>query len=214
MSVTRIIAPSKKYPPMQRTFAWYQTPDGVAMCDLAYQKTGFGEKCFLVCPICGARRQFLYVCNHNAVCRDHLLINGRFRGGAYNGIQYTTKGGSDRIAYTMRKIAEKHFIDYRIGNDPLSYVAADKRPRYMPKKKFADVMARLDLLERLRDNAIMATFPLFGRSAAHLEKNVPLIAAIERSSIEELSDLSWYVEDMSLAQYLYGQDWGFPLLEE
>lgn len=194
--------------------AWYQTPDGAAMCDLEYQRTGYGEKAFLVCPICGKRRQYLYVCNHNAVCRDHLLINGRFRGGAYHGIQYTTKGGAERIAYTMRKIADKHFIDFSIGSDPIDLLFRDERPRYMPKKKFADVIARLAMLERMRDAAIFATFPLFGKSAAHLERNVPLIAAIERSSIEELSALDWYVETMSLAQYVYRQDWGFPILEE
>lgn len=188
-----------------RGSAWYQTPEGCAGVDLSYQRTGYGEKAFLVCPICGKRRERLYISNWRVGCRDHLT-----NGGLYRGIQYTTKGGADRIEYTMRKIADKHGIVLTIGDAPIDYLIADKRPPFMFKRKFADLIARLDLLDRMRGHAILAAGHLFSRTAAHLENNVPLIGLIERGSTEELAKIRQYQETMTLAQRLYRQDWGFP----
>lgn len=210
MSYTRIEAPTRKHPPISPGKAFYQTPNGLAFVDLDYQKTGYGKKAFLVCPMCGKRRQYLIVCRNNVCCNDHLLHNGTFKGGHYNGIQYTTKGGMDRIAYTMKKIAEKNYIPFRVGDDPTLCLIRDQRPRYMRKRKFADVIARLNILDELRCTAIIKTFPFGKRTAAHLENNVPIIALIERCSIEELSQFKKYAEEMSFAQTVYKQDWGFP----
>lgn len=107
---------------------------------LAYQKTGYGQKRFFVCPGCEKRVEYLYITEKDILkCRQCSGIR-------YKGIQDTTKGGYDEIAYRMKRYARKHDIDFDF---PFTYLAFanDKRCN---KQKFRHCLVVLQALENMR----------------------------------------------------------------
>ena len=207
MGIVTLYTPTKTKggKPLCEGLAWYQTEEGCVGVDLAYQKTGYGQRAFLICPICGARREKLYISNWRVGCRLHVS-----HGGVYRGIQRTTKGGADRIVYTMRKMSEKAFVPFALDRDYYLAICDDDRPRYMNKFKFADLMARLYVLNELRCRVLFETYLSRHGGRGRLEENVELIRFIERGKPEELRGTGLYDSIMSFAQWRYGKDWGFP----
>jgi len=110
-----------------------------------WQLTGFGEKPFLVCPVCGKRRVKLYDYDRQYICRQCYPIN------VYKGIQHTTPGGKDHIAYIMIRYAKKTGIEMKRG--PFCYFDYDK-PKYKNWDKWADDLKVLQALESMRFQAI------------------------------------------------------------
>lgn len=111
---------------------------------LVYQKTGYGQKRFFLCPSCEKRVEHLYVTSKGILkCRKCSGIR-------YKGIQDTTKGSYDEIAYRMKRYANKHNIDFDF---PFSYLAFanDKRCN---KQKFRQYLTVLQALENMRFQAL------------------------------------------------------------
>lgn len=111
--------------------------------DLAYQKTGFGEKAFLICPQCGSRRVKLYQYRNGLICREYLPVS------PYHGLTHTTRGGWKSIAYRMDRLARKHGL---VIKGPFCYLNYPK-----PKGKNDDwstLLARLQALENMRNQGI------------------------------------------------------------
>ena len=182
--------------------ALYQTADGVAYVQLGYQKTGFGEKAFLICPVCGRRRDKLYMSEWQIMCREHLPS-----GGIYRGIQRTTKGGTDRIAYTMQQIIYryglKEYDAYRFN--AFESIHQDRRPRYMRKRKYAAIIGKLEVLNMLRGQSVFYNSP----AAVYLRRHPDTIGIIERASEDELTELRPFRNVMEYAELRYGQEWGY-----
>lgn len=111
-----------------------------------YQKTGYGEKRFFLCPCCSKCVQRLYRVGYSYKCRDCAGVN------PYRGIKNMTKGGSDEIAYRMLKYAERHNIQFEFPFDYMQF-AIDERTR---KKSFLKSLTILQGLENVRFQAIMS----------------------------------------------------------
>lgn len=112
---------------------------------LAYQKTGYGQKRFFVCPCCSKRVQRLYQSEGSDwKCRKCSGIN------PYYGIQNNTKGGYNEIAYRMRKYADKVGIQFSFPFNYLDF-ALDAR---IHKKKFRDSVKVLQALENMRFHSL------------------------------------------------------------
>ena len=114
--------------------------------DIAFEKqrTGFGEKIFFKCPICGSRRTKLYVCQHRLVCRGCITYN------PYYSITHTTKNGYENLSYRMRGFAKKHDIDLKF---PFFYMDYPK-PKWKHEERWCEILAILQALENMRNQAI------------------------------------------------------------
>lgn len=122
-----------------------RTGDRSQMLCLAYQKTGYGQKRFFVCPYCSKRVQRLYQAEGSDwMCRKCSGVN------PYYGIQNNTKGGCDEIGYRMRRIAEKNGISFTHPFDYLDFVF-DTR---MQKNKFRECVKVLQALESMRFHSL------------------------------------------------------------
>lgn len=118
--------------------------EGKRTVQLAYQKTGYGQKRFFICPYCGKRTEHLYIVGDHLKCR---VCSGVKK---YEGIQNNTKGGYDEIGYRMQKYAAKHDIVFAF---PFDYTAFIFDPR-TSKKKFRDDLNILQALENMRFHAL------------------------------------------------------------
>jgi hypothetical protein len=119
--------------------------DKVQVVRFGYQKTGYGQKRFFICPNCFKRVEKIYYTSACAwKCGRCSSIN------PYHGIQNNTKGGYDEIAYRMRKYADKKNISF---NFPFNYLdfAFDSRTK---KAKFRQYMKVLQALENMRFHAM------------------------------------------------------------
>ena len=112
--------------------------------NLAYQKTGYGQKRFFICPYCGKRTEHLYIVGDHLKCR---VCSGVKK---YEGIQNNTKGGYDEIGYRMQKYAAKHDIVFDFPFDYTAFIF-DTRTS---KKKFRDALNILQALENMRFHAL------------------------------------------------------------
>lgn len=131
----------KGYIKADAQFVTVKTGDKSQMICLEYQKTGYGQKRFLVCPICSKRVQRLYqVKNYDWKCQKCSGVN------PYHGIQNNTKGGYDEIAYRMQRIAEKNSISFTFPFNYLDF-AFDERMR---RKKFRNCIKIMQTLENMR----------------------------------------------------------------
>lgn len=125
----------------------YETPDACLFVEYELQPTGYGKKPLLICPRCRNRRSKLYHAGHFVFCRSCLpAVN------PYRARQNSTKQGSDHIIYLMERLAKKSGVDYFELSDFIAenWIEIDKRPRYMRKATFADIVGRLTLLDELR----------------------------------------------------------------
>ena len=114
--------------------ACYHTKsEGMILVDVSFQKTGYGEKCFLICPVCGKRRVMLYAISGKAYCRE--CCREFLRVNIYKGIQHSRDNSEKRIWYTMQKIIQKYNINFDLADfSAIDYIINDNRPRYMRKK--------------------------------------------------------------------------------
>ena len=118
-----------------------RTGDRSQVLCLAYQKTGYGQKRFFVCPYCSKRVQRLYQAEGSDwMCRKCSGVN------PYYGIQNKTKGGFVEIGYRMQRIAEKNGISFTFPFNYLDF-AFDER---IQRKKFRQCVKVLQALESMR----------------------------------------------------------------
>ena len=194
MRFTLIYAPTRQQKSISESMAWYQTDNGAAFVDVTYQPTNYGRKAFLICPVCGKRRAKLYMINGKVYCRDHLT-------NLYAGIQKTTKGGYDRISYTLRKMANRYNISLpksALSFHPEDYLLYDQRPRYMRKRQFTAIIGKLAVLYDLFF-AVWATVPC----------TPSIVGQIERAEESDLRSVPMFDAVMRLGQAVYGKDWGY-----
>lgn len=112
--------------------------------DLLKQKTGYGEKLFMKCPICGSRRVDLFLNKDKLMCRNCYPKN------IYAGIQNHLVGGTKYLGYRMRQYALKHNIE--IIEFPFRYFDYDK-PRNRKEQSWVDNITVLQALENMRTQA-------------------------------------------------------------
>jgi len=111
---------------------------------LAYQRTGFGQKRYFMCPNCSKRVEHLYSVNDYWSCRKCSGVN------PYYGIQNNTKGGYDEIGYRMRKYADVHDIQFEFPFDYLAFIYDDR----VRKAKFRNNLLVLQSLESMRFHSL------------------------------------------------------------
>ena len=122
---------------------------------ISKQRTGFGEKSFFNCPICGERRVTLYKpLNMNWFrCRSCLPNNiYKERCNAYDA------GGTAIIEYKFKKLITKldlnrSFADSHIPFDYRLYWGC--KPKYMKNKEFELILKQLTALSAMRDTTIL-----------------------------------------------------------
>jgi hypothetical protein len=109
------------------------------------QKTGYGEKSFMICPRCYHKREKLYLINGTVVCRSCFPLN------VYRGLQHTTKGGCDYITYKMHRFALTSEINFE--RHPFHYYDYEK-PKYKHVDKWCDNLAIMQALANMRFQTI------------------------------------------------------------
>lgn len=110
---------------------------------LSKQKTGYGYKNFMVCPVCGTRHVKLYLYNQKLICRNCYPDN------IYDGIQHPVKGGNKSIAYRMCRYAISHGIT--IKRFPFNYMDYEsERPKGRKESSWVDSLIVLQALENMR----------------------------------------------------------------
>lgn len=148
---------------------------------LSWQKTGFGQRCFMVCPACGKRFASLYIKDQRIRCRKCAGIN------PYYPIQFTTKGGYAELEYRMRNLAAKHDITFTLPFDYQAFLF-DQR---LQKESFQEVIRILQALENMRAQSIFfnKTYPARHIKAVLMGRHPTLSGR----SLQELRDyyLSW-----------------------
>ena len=169
-----------------------RTGDRSQVIDLAYQKTGYGQKRFLVCPYCSKRVQRLYQEEGNEwQCRKCSGVN------PYRGIQNNTKGRYDEIGYRMRKIAEKNNISFTHPFDYLEF-AFDAR---IQKKKFRESVKVLQALESMRFHSMF-----FG--ATYEPKVIRAVTSGKHTLMQNtLDDLKNRIYDWNTGKQIILQEW-------
>lgn len=122
---------------------------------ISKQKTGFGEKSFFNCPVCGERRVTLYKpLNKNWFrCRSCLDSNiYKERCNAYDA------GGIKIIEYKFKKLITKLDLKNSITN---KHIPFDYRfywpckPKYMKYPEFELILKQLTALSAMRDTTIL-----------------------------------------------------------
>ena len=108
------------------------------------QKTGYGEKLFLVCPQCGGRRTKLYLYAEELLCRECYPFP------VYRGIKNVTPGGDEYIAHRMVSLARREGIPLKFPFHYLEY----QKPKYKHFDKWHMVIVKLQALENMRNQAI------------------------------------------------------------
>lgn len=112
--------------------------------ELSWQKTGYGRRCFFVCPSCRKRFIKIYVVDERIRCQNCADLK------PYYGIQYTTKGGYVELEYRMRRYSLKHDIRFAYPFDYEDFLF-DSR---MEKESFRCKIKILQALENMRQQAI------------------------------------------------------------
>ena len=157
---------------------------------ISKQRTGFGEKSFFNCPICGERRVTLYKpLNMNWFrCRSCLPKNiYKERCNAYDA------GGTAIIEYKFKKLitkldfkktcADKHIpFDYRLY--------WECKPKHMRYEKFELILKQLTALSAMRDTVILqkcsySTKYINALLSSNALKKLPLI---------EIPNVIWFHE--------------------
>lgn len=115
--------------------------------ELSRQKTGFGYKLFLQCPICMQRRSKLYIDANILKCRECIP------GNIYRRIQHTPNGGDDFISYKMSRFAEINGIEFI--RHPFRYYNYLK-PKYKHEEKWVINITILQALENMRTQTIQS----------------------------------------------------------
>lgn len=111
---------------------------------LSRQRTGYGYKHFMICPICGTRHVELYLYQEKLMCRNCYPTN------IYSGIQNRTKGGYTNIGYRMHRYAATHKIT--IKRFPFNY-AEYRKPKNRKESSWVNNLIVLQALENMRYQA-------------------------------------------------------------
>lgn len=111
----------------------------------AKQKTGYGEKMFLVCPECGERREKLYICGTRLLCRECYPLP------VYQSIKNVSVGSHTYIEHRMRSLARKEGITLK--RFPFCYMEYEK-PKYKHFEKWHMAITKLQAFENMRFQAI------------------------------------------------------------
>ena len=112
--------------------------------DLHREKSGCCDRLFFLCPSCGKKAVVLYLSGKGWTCHTCCPVS------PYAGIQKTTKGGADEIAYRMDRYANLKGISFDF---PFSYTAfaLDDRTR---QEGFRNSLKVLQALENMRSQAL------------------------------------------------------------
>lgn len=108
---------------------------------LSKQKTGYGFKHFMICPICGSRHTELFYYNAKFMCRKCYPKN------IYKGIQNIPRGGNKYIAYRMHRYAAAQSIE--IKRFPFNYADYEK-PVHRKESTWVKNLEVLQALENMR----------------------------------------------------------------
>lgn len=155
---------------------------------ISKQRTGFGEKSFFNCPICGERRVTLYKpLNMNWFrCRSCLPNNiYKERCNAYDA------GGTAIIEYKFKKLITKldlnrSFADSHIPFDYRLYWGC--KPKYMKNKEFELILKQLTALSAMRDTTIL-------QKCRYNTKDINRIIRskrLEKLELLSISDAIWF----------------------
>lgn len=109
--------------------------------DFTRQKTGYGEKSFFVCPVCGKRRERLYISGNQLICREC------YPDPVYRDIKNVSVGSLKYLTYRMKRLAEKERII--IKSLPFCYLDYEK-PRYRHFDSWHMTITKLQALENMR----------------------------------------------------------------
>lgn len=116
--------------------------------DISKQKTGYGFKSFLNCPLCNSRREKLYLYKEIPICRQCYPYN------IYNNIQNSTKGGEPEIHYRMLRVAKEYgFKDWEFPFNYMDFLL--NRPKYYRVKKWEEGIRKMQVLENMRFQNIL-----------------------------------------------------------
>lgn len=155
---------------------------------ISKQRTGFGEKSFFNCPICGERRTKLYKpLNMNWFrCRSCLPKNiYKERCNAYD------SGGTAIIEYKFKKLItkldlKKSCTDKHIPFDYRFYWNC--RPKYMKYEEFELILKKLTALSAMRDTTIL-------QKCRYSTKDINRILEskkLEKLELIAISDAIWF----------------------
>jgi hypothetical protein len=108
-------------------------------------KTGFGHRNYLICPNCGKNCVQLAYNGRIFACFKCIGVN------PYEGIQKTTRGGDDFIAYKMERYAQKRGVES--FHYPFYYWDYE-RPKRRNVKQWDTTMLILQALESMRNQSI------------------------------------------------------------
>lgn len=109
--------------------------------DFIRQKTGYGEKPFFVCPVCGKRRERLYISGNQLICREC------YPDPVYRDIKNVSVGSLKYLTCRMKRLAEKERII--IKSLPFCYLDYGK-PRYRHFDSWHMTITKLQALENMR----------------------------------------------------------------
>ena len=158
------------------------TTDQKRPLQVEYQKTGYGKRPFLICPLCGRRFKRLYLCGNVLMCRDCGNVP------VYKGIQNNTKGGYDEIGYRMQRYADAHDIRFSFPFDYLAFVLDER----CSLKSFRLSLKILQGLENMRSQSIFEQKQYSNQTIkAVLTGKHPLIVN-ERVTLQSLRN--WFYE--------------------
>lgn len=109
------------------------------------QKTGYGFKCFLVCPKCGSRCTKLYYYCDSYLCRCCYPRN------IYRITQHTIKGGYEHISNIMYHFGKRHGFEF--ARHPFHYYKFEV-PKHKHREKWLHNLAIMQALANMRFQSI------------------------------------------------------------
>ena len=205
MRGVKITAPScRNNPEYRELWKHGQRPHSVTVwcldrrheINLVYKKAGRGERAFLVCPVCGAARRRLWDLSGVVCCRAEIPERE-----LYADAKNITRYGHDWIGHKMKSIAGRYNITVDYGTlffHWRDYFRADKRPPGIGRKRYADIIARLAMLDLQRVDLILQIHGRKTLDAAELDR----VKRICR--MQSLKDDDFYNLIMVSAMQIYG----------
>lgn len=122
---------------------------------ISKQKTGFGEKSFFNCPVCGERRVTLYKPLNKKWFRCRSCLDNNIykeRCNAYDA------GGTAIIEYKFNKLITKLDLSNALTKNHIPFDCRfywPCKPKYMRYEEFELILKQLTALSAMRDTAIL-----------------------------------------------------------
>lgn len=145
------------------------------------QKTGYGERVYLVCPKCGHRRMKLYIFGGRLLCRECYSYP------VYRRIKNVSQGGYKYIIYRMCRFAE--YAEIKIKRLPF-YYGDYERSKYKHRKKWEKSLKVLQALENMRVQSVV-----WGKRFSVAVVNSVLKGENSLLNVYDLDDLTIYAVD-------------------